>query len=210
SDSSTADAEEERTAAPPKGIDDEGSRAIAMPEFMFATGIENSYPVITGAGGKARRVDEMAKCGHYDRWEEDFALVREMGLRYLRWGPAWYRVNPARGQYDWEWTDAAMAELQRLGITPVVDLCHFGVPDWLENFQNPELPIALAEYAAAVAQRFPHVRFYTPVNEIFIAAQFSARYGWWNERLSSEAAFVTALKNLCQANLRAVDAILAL
>jgi beta-glucosidase/6-phospho-beta-glucosidase/beta-galactosidase len=166
--------------------------------------------VILGADGQARRVDEMAKCGHYDRWQEDFALVRELGLRYLRWGPAYYCVNPAHGQYDWEWTDAAMAELQRLAITPIIDLCHFGVPDWLENFQNPELPAALAEYAAAFAHRFPHVQFYTPVNEIFIAAQFSARYGWWNERLASEAAYVAAVKNLCEANLRAVDAILAL
>src|SRR5215210_6297664 len=117
-----------------------------MPEFMFATGIENSYPVITGPDGADRRVDEMEKCGHYERWQEDLGLVRELGLRYLRWGPAWYRVHTAPGRYDWEWTDAVLAELRRLGITPIVDLCHFGVPDWLESFQNPEFPAALAEY----------------------------------------------------------------
>ena len=60
------------------------THAAATPSFMFATGIENSYPVITGADGQARRVDEMAKCGHYDRWQEDFALVREMGVHIGR------------------------------------------------------------------------------------------------------------------------------
>ena len=35
----------------------------------------------------------------------------------------------------------------------------------------------------AFAKRFPWIRFYTPVNEIFIAATFSAQFGWWNERL---------------------------
>jgi beta-glucosidase/6-phospho-beta-glucosidase/beta-galactosidase len=179
-----------------------------MPEFMFATGIENSYPVITGPDGTSRRVDEMEKCGHYERWKEDFALVRELGLRYLRWGPAYYKVHTAPGQFDWSWVDDSLAELQRLEITPIVDLCHFGVPDWLENFQNPEFPAALEEYATAFARRYPWVRFYTPINEIYVASLFSAKLGWWNERLSSDAAYITAVKHMAQANLRAIDVIL--
>jgi beta-glucosidase/6-phospho-beta-glucosidase/beta-galactosidase len=73
-------------------------------------------------------------------------------------------------------------------------LCHFGVPDWLGDFQNPDFPTLFAEYAKAFAERYPWVRYYTPVNEIFIAATFSAQYGWWNERLASDRAFVNALK----------------
>src|SRR5260370_30442828 len=116
---------------------------------MLGTGIENSYPVITGPDGSPRRVDEMEKCGHYDRWRDDFALVREMGLRFLRWGPAYYKINPGPGRYDWDWTDEALAELRRLGITPIVDLCHFGVPDWLESFPNYQLPAPLAPYSTS-------------------------------------------------------------
>jgi beta-glucosidase len=54
---------------------------------MFATGIECSYPVVASADGGVRRVDEMAKCGHYRRWREDFQLVKQLGLEYLRYGP---------------------------------------------------------------------------------------------------------------------------
>src|SRR5205814_1778139 len=82
----------------------------------------------------------------------------------------------------------------------IMDLCHFGVPDWLESFQNPEFPRHFAEYAHAFAERYPWVRFYTPINEMYIAAQFSAFYGWWNERLASHQAFVTALKHIVDAN----------
>ena len=57
-------------------------------------------------------------------------------------------------------------------------------------------------------ERFPWIRFYTPVNEIFVAATFSAQFGWWNERLKSDRGFVTALKNLCKANLLAMHSIL--
>ena len=69
----------------------------------------------------------------------------------------------------------------------MADLCHFGLPDWLGgSFQNPDWPPLFAQYAAAFARRYPWVRLYTPVNEVFICAQFSARNGWWNERLKSE------------------------
>ena len=53
------------------------------PSFMFATGIENSYPTVGDATGRTRR-DEMGECGHYARMSEDFNLVAELGVRFLR------------------------------------------------------------------------------------------------------------------------------
>ncbi|HEX6283545.1 MAG TPA: family 1 glycosylhydrolase, partial [Pyrinomonadaceae bacterium] len=176
--------------------------------FMFATGIENSYPTVATEDGKTKRVDEMAKCFHYERWREDFQLVKELGLEYLRYGPPYYSTHKGPGQYDWSFADETFQSLRELGITPIADLCHFGVPDWIENFQNPDFPKYFAEYAEAFAKRYPWIRLFTPVNEIFIAATFSAQYGWWNERLSSDRAFVTALKHLCQGNELAEFAIL--
>ena len=175
---------------------------------MFATGIENSCPVITGRDGRSLRVDELAKCGFYERWKEDFQLVRDLGLNYLRYGPQYFSAHRGPGRYDWAFCDETFAELQRLGITPIADLCHFGVPDWIGDFQNPDWPELFAEYAYQFAQRYPWVRFITPVNEIYICARFSAQLGWWNERLSSDKAFVTALKNLCRATILAEEAIL--
>ena len=99
-------------------------------------------------------------------------------------------------------------DLLRRNIAPIVDLCHFGVPDWLGNFQNPDFPALFAQYARAFAQRFPWVQLYTPVNEMYICAQFSARYGWWNEQLTSDQPFVTALKYIVKANVLAMHAIL--
>ena len=176
---------------------------------MFTTGIENSYPTIQLPDGKTKRVDEMEKTGHYERWETDFLLLQELGIEFLRYGPPYYKTHIAPGQFDWDFTDATFRRLKELSVTPIVDLCHFGVPDWLGNFQNPDFPHYFAEYALAFAKRFPELTLYTPINEIFIAAMFSAQYGWWNERLQSDTAFVTALKNLCKANVMAMHAILS-
>lgn len=179
-----------------------------MVRFMFATGIENSYPTIALPDGRTIRVDEMAKCNHYARWEEDFELVRQLGIRTLRYGPPYYRTHTGPASYDWDFADRTFARLQALQIVPIADLCHFGVPDWIGNFQNRDWPPLFAEYARAFASRFPWVRYYTPVNEIFVAATFSAQWGWWNERLASDRAFVNALHNLCKANVLAMQAIL--
>jgi hypothetical protein len=144
-----------------------------MAQFMFATGIENSYPTIAGPDGRPHRVDQMELSGHYRRWREDFGLVRELGIEYLRYGPPYYRAHLAPGKYDWSFADETFNELSRLGITPIADLCHFGVPDWVGGFDNPDWPHHFAEYARAFADRYPWIRLYTPVNEIFVAAAFS-------------------------------------
>ena len=172
--------------------------------FFFATGIENSYPTLADG----TRIDQMAKCGHYDRWEEDFELTRAMGLNALRYGPAYYRTHIGPGRFDWDSADAPMERLRTLGVEVIADLCHFGVPDWLGGFQDPAFPVLFADYARAFARRYPWVRYYTPVNEIFICAQFSALLGWWNECEKGDASFVRAVRNLCMAHELAVEAIL--
>jgi beta-glucosidase/6-phospho-beta-glucosidase/beta-galactosidase len=177
-------------------------------KFMFATGIENSYPTIILPDGKRKRVDEMEKCCHYTNWQRDFELVNEMGIQFLRYGPPYYRTHTGPGQYDWVFTDDTFHRLKELNIIPIVDLCHFGVPDWIGDFQNPDFPRYFAEYARAFALRFPYIQYYTPINEIFITAMFSAQYGWWNECLQSDRAYVTALKHLCKANVLAMHEIL--
>ena len=176
-------------------------------KFMFSTGIENSYPNIILPDGTRKRVDEMEKCGHYEHWQTDFMLVKELGIEYLRYGPPLFSTHTGPGQYDWSFSDMVFNRLKELEISPIVDLCHFGVPDWIGDFQNPDFPYYFAEYAEAFAKRFPDLQLYTPINEIFIAAMFSAQYGWWNECLKSDQSFVTALKHICKANVMAMHAI---
>ncbi|PVE23632.1 glycoside hydrolase family 1 [Microvirga sp. KLBC 81] len=171
---------------------------------MFATGIECSYPTLEGGRW---RMDQMAACGHYRHWRTDLQLTRDLGLRYLRYGPPLHLIHRGPDQYDWAFLDEVAAEMQRLGIVPIMDLCHFGLPDWLQNFQNPEVPQALADYARAFTRRYPWVRFYTPVNEMYVCAKLSALEGLWNEQRRDERAFVTAVRHLARASVLMMQAI---
>lgn len=174
---------------------------------MFATGIENSIPTINGG---SLRMDELEKCGHYTQWKKDFDLVQELGISFLRYGPPMHKTFLGVSRYDWSFADATFNDLKRRNIVPITDLCHFGVPDWIGNFQNPDFPELFAGYARDFARRYPWVQLYTPVNEMFICALFSALYGWWNEQMTSDRAFVTALKHIVKANVLAMRAILEL
>ena len=171
---------------------------------MFCTGIENSVPTINGG---RTRIDEMQSCGHYDRWQEDFSLVAEIGIEFLRYGPPIHTTWTGVDQRDWAFADVTFAELKRRNIVPIVDLCHFGLPDWLGTFQNPDFPELFAKYASDFAHRYRWCQLYTPINEMYICAMFSAKYGWWNEQLTSDRAFVTALKHIVKANVLAMRAI---
>jgi len=186
----------------------EGTGGDRTTDFTFATGIECSNPAVAdpSTGGRLRR-DLLAECGHYRHFREDFALVKELGTPCLRYGLPNHLVHPGPDRYDWSFADEAMAEIRRLGIIPILDLLHFGIPDWIGDFQNPEMPLHFAAYAGAVAQRYPWVRAFTPVNEIYVSARNSGWDGLWNERLRSERGFVTALKHLVAANLLAGAAI---
>ena len=173
--------------------------------FIFATGIENSTPTIQN--GKVR-VDELEKCGHYKYWKKDFELVEDLGIRFLRYGTPLYSTFLGENKYDWSFADKVFGELRKRKIIPITDLCHFGVPDWIGNFQNPDFPKLFAGYAYEFAQRYPWIQLYTPVNEMYICALFSAYYGWWNEQLTTDRSFVTALKHIVKANVMAMRAIL--
>jgi beta-glucosidase/6-phospho-beta-glucosidase/beta-galactosidase len=174
---------------------------------MFASGIESSSPTIDH--GRIRR-DQMEECGHYRQWKTDLELAGQLGIRTLRYGVPLYRSWLGPGRYDWEFADQAFGELQRLDIAPIADLCHFGVPDWVGNFQNPDFPSLFQTYARDFAARYPWIRMYTPVNEMYVCAKFSALFGWWNEQARDHRSYVTALKHLAKANVLAMQAIVRL
>ena len=111
---------------------------------MFATGIENSIPKIKG--GRIR-VDQMDVCGHYKHWRKDFDCVEDLGIRFLRYGPPIHTTFLGPEQYDWSFADETFGELYARDIIPIVNLCHFGVPDWIGDFQNTDFPALFEKYA---------------------------------------------------------------
>jgi beta-glucosidase len=184
-------------------VDDLGDLLELNRGFVVATGIECSAPLI--ANGV--RQDELRKTGHWERYAEDLALVAEFGIRYVRYGIPFHVVAADPGQLDWSWTDKALEALRRSGLIPIADLLHFGVPDDLSGLGDPRLPERFVRYAAAFADRYPWIRYYTPVNEPLVGAVVSAKLGWWNERRRDQPALVAAIDRSVACVVLAMEAI---
>jgi beta-glucosidase len=173
-------------------------------QFLFATGIEGSDPTIDQ--GKTRH-DQYESCRFYENWKTDWENLKYIGVTALRYGPSLHKSWAGPGHYDWSFFEETYRALPP-GIELIVDLCHFGLPDWLRDFQNPDFPHHFSQYALDFARRFPGIKYYTPVNEMLICAMFSARFGWWNEQAKDDVAFVRALKHLVMANRTAMSSIM--
>jgi beta-glucosidase/6-phospho-beta-glucosidase/beta-galactosidase len=178
--------------------------------FIWATGIENTFVPQTRAG--MRSLDEYELTQHYEFWRSDFDLVAETGVQALRWGIPWYRVQPKPKLWDWRWTDEALDYLVNVKhITPILDLMHYGTPLWLENsFINAGYPQRVAEYTAAVAERYQSlVKVYTPLNEPTINAHQAGRLGQWPPYLHGEDGYYKVLVALARGMVLATQALLA-
>jgi beta-glucosidase/6-phospho-beta-glucosidase/beta-galactosidase len=159
--------------------------------FTWATGIEDTF--IQHARPRLRALDEYELTQHYKLWKSDIDLVAETGVQAVRWGIPWHIVQPAPDQWDWEWTDRALEHLVTVkGITPILDLMHYGTPMWLDNsFINSNYPRRVAEYAAAVVARYKGlVRYYTPLNEPMVNASMSGYKAEWPPYLSGDDGYV--------------------
>jgi len=166
------------------------------PELRFAVGFEDTFIPQTPFGERA--LDEYEMTQHYHFWSQDLGLAAESGAGMVRWGVPWYRVNPERGVWDWSWLDRVADRFAELGLVPIVDLMHYGTPTWLENeFANASYPERVAEYAAAVAQRYRGVfDVFTPLNEPLLNALYCGEFGYWPPYLRGHDGLVTLLRQL--------------
>ena len=151
--------------------------------------------------------DQLTRNGHRDRLD-DLDRFAALGLRTLRYPILWEHVAPdSLDAPDWQWADERLARLQVLAIEPIVGLVHHGSGPRYTALDQPTFAPGLARYARLVAERYPWVKYYTPVNEPLTTARFSGLYGLWYPHGRDNRTFVRILINELQATRLAMLAI---
>jgi len=178
--------------------------------FQWLAGIEDTF-ITAPSARTGRTLDEYELTGHYERLDEDLALFAELGLRAVRYGIPWHRINPRRGEWDFSWADRPLERLLDLGIAPVVDLVHYGLPEWIDGaYLHPDYPEYVAEFASRIAERFRgRIHTYTPLNEPRVTAWYCGRLGWWPPFGRSWRGFVQVMLGVCRGVVRTVEALRA-
>ena len=168
--------------------------------------------VWAGVEGTVNRVgdcyfNQLARNGH-DRRASDLDLFAGLGIRAIRYPVLWEQTAPdGIERADWSWPDERLTRLRELGVRPIVGLVHHGSGPRDTSLLDPAFPERLAEFAAAVARRYPWVDDWTPVNEPLTTARFSALYGHWYPHAREDQSFACALLNQCRAVVLAMRAI---
>ena len=139
--------------------------------------------------------DQTRRSGHHERLS-DLDLFAGLGVAALRYPVLWERIAPRRpDELDFAWSDQRLGRLQELNVRPVVGLTHHGSGPRYTSLLDDSFATGLAAFAGRVAERYPWVTDWTPVNEPLTTARFSALYGHWYPHLRDESAFWVALLN---------------
>ncbi|SNS33074.1 dTDP-4-dehydrorhamnose reductase [Noviherbaspirillum humi] len=151
--------------------------------------------------------NQIEETGHHRRLQ-DLDAIAALGIRTLRYPVLWETVAPDRPEAcDWRWHDARLQRLRELGIAPIAGLVHHGSGPRYTSLLDPAFPDLLARHAERVAQRYPWITRFTPVNEPLTTARFSALYGHWYPHGRDVATMLRALYHECRGTLLAMRAI---
>lgn len=136
--------------------------------------------------------DQLARSNHRRRVAEDLELFAQLGFRALRTGLHWERFEATQ---TWACWDEMLSTMQQLGMRPIAGLLHHGSGPRSTDLLDPEFPHKLADFALRVAQRYPYLTDYTPINEPQTTGRFACLYGYWYPHHRSMRSYVRALYN---------------
>jgi dTDP-4-dehydrorhamnose reductase len=141
----------------------------------------------------SRFFDQTVRSGHQHR-VEDLDLFADLGISSLRYPVLWERTAPSlKGPPDFSWSDQRLNRIRELGMHPIVGLLHHGSGPRYTNLLADNFASAFGVYARAVAERYPWIEDWNPINEPLTTARFSCYYGLWFPHERNEKACWQAL-----------------
>lgn len=154
---------------------------------------------------------------HYNRYEEDFDLLKKMNMNAFRFSVEWSRVEPEEGAWNIEAVEhykSYVAELNRRGIEPVVTLFHFTLPLWFSargGFEKKSNVTYFVRFAEKILRELGSgVRLVITINEPEVYSYESYMMGYWPPNVTSRRMCRRVLGNLAYAHNQAAAAIHAI
>ena len=143
---------------------------------------------------------------HYNRYEEDFRLAKELGHTATRISIEWSRIEPHEGRFDAEAINHyrnVISCIRRNGMEPFVTLWHWTIPIWFRDkgeFQNKGNAAYFARFAHKMASELADVTFWITLNEPDVYTMHGYLDGTWPPQEQSLIKALTVYRNLIYAH----------
>ena len=125
-------------------------------------------------------------CDHYNLYEKDFDIAKNLGHNAHRFSIEWSRIEPEEGKFDEKEIEhyrKVIRALKERGLEPFVTLWHWTNPLWLEEkggCESKKFPFYFSRYAEYVVNKFKsEVKFWITLNEPTSIISYSYLIGVW-------------------------------
>jgi beta-glucosidase len=149
-------------------------------------------------------------CDSYNRYEEDFDIVKNLNQNIHRFSIEWSRIEPEEGKFNEKelqhYVNVVKA-LKSRGIEPMITLWHFTNPIWFAKkggWANSQAPDLFVRYMKVVvsALRGENVKLWITFNEATtVYSGFSYLKGLWPPHHKSILEWRRANKNIIKAHI---------
>lgn len=150
-------------------------------QAIFPTFFMAGFECSTFVWKDHERKDYVAATGHDLHLKSDFDGAMDLGIGVIREAIRWPHVDLGGGKYDWSSVKAVQDAATEARITPIWDLCHYGLPDGCDPFSEECLRRFVA-YCRAAAEFVTGTAagpyFFTPVNEITFFSAAASDLEW--------------------------------
>lgn len=148
---------------------------------IFPTFFMAGFECSTFVWKDRERKDYVAATGRDRHLERDFAAAMDLGIGVVREAVRWPVVDLGNGRYDWTSVKLVQDAATECKITPIWDLCHYGLPNGCDPFSS-ECCRRFTDYCRAVAEFVTSTAegpyFFTPINEITFFSAAATDLGW--------------------------------
>lgn len=149
---------------------------------------------------------------HWNRYKEDFQIIKKLNLNAFRFGIEWSRVEPEQGVWDKKAVDHYhnyIAAMKAEGIVPVLNLWHWTQPVWFEElggFSRAGNIKHFLRFVEKIGQEFgSDVKYILTINEPNVYSTFGFMSGEWPPNKRNPIKGIWVFYNLARAHNRAYD-----
>jgi len=168
-------------------------------ESLEKSGLIKKYGLENFISGKAT--------DHYNLFEKDFELAKELGHNAARFSIEWSRIEPEEGvfnQNEIEHYRKVIKKLRELKIEPFVTLWHFTNPLWFSEiggWGNKKSQYYFSRYAKKIGETLgEEINFWITLNEPEIYTLESFTLGLWPPNKKNIFSSINTIKNMIAAH----------